>query len=113
MPSSAKRRSFDGLITGPPSPLPDEDSRPTASPPVAAAPPLEDWAPAEDSRRAASPTPPKLGGATTVRLTQGAADALHAEWLQRRREDDPRLSLTAFASEIVMAGLRSQPRGRR
>lgn len=116
------KRSFSGLLSDPPTPLPDvEDDQPIhAEEPAIIIPPA---APAPDRDIVATPhvdapaaTPPEVeppdrrksrtrSAPTTVRLRQSAADALEAAWLEERRTGDPRISATEFASRAVQAGL--------
>ncbi len=61
---------------------------------------------------APTPAPPTERIPTTLRLHQPVAAALVEAWLQERRTNDPRVSYTAFASEVVSEGLRVRQRRR-
>ena len=144
------KRSFSGLITEPPKPLPDDDDdvpapasevvrplvevvprtaaavsdsspevvdlRETADEPVgtasatepSASEPTAAKASVGGSSTASAPAPEpvtKGDAANTIRLHQGAANALNDAWLDQRMHVDPKLSKPAFASEIVRLGL--------
>jgi hypothetical protein len=133
VPSSS--RKFQGLLTDPPKPLPDDDQFLTAElpgavgpePAAAASEPLPALAaaaapagkpgrrpasrPESEGSAAASGTPAPAGpagetrAATTVRLRPQAAVELNSAWLEQRMHVNPKLSYPEFASEIVRLGL--------
>jgi hypothetical protein len=119
------QRSFQGLLTGAPQPLPDDEERqaapespvPSGQPEPAAAPAGDPGGRAATRSGPARPVPeasaqrlaPALAGegrvATTIRLHLPAATALNDEWLNQRMSVNPKLSYPEFASEIVRLGL--------
>jgi hypothetical protein len=131
VPSSS--RKFQGLLTDPPKPLPEDDESQTAElpgavrpePAAAASEPVPAPAaasagkpgrrpasrPEPESLAAASGTPTPAGptgearAATTVRLRPQAAAELNSAWLEQRMHVNPKLSYPEFASEIVRLGL--------
>jgi hypothetical protein len=123
VPSSA--RKFEGLLTGAPSPLPDDEEAPAAAElPVSSGRPEPTAARARGPRRPAASRPesarterealpsPSLGelagegrAALTIRLHEPAAVALNSAWLHQRMYVNPKLSYPEFASEIVRLGL--------